>query len=307
MNVITTLSQIPPLKTLSVIINCGTKVATTLALVSALEYAGARVVLIDCESGDGSREHFERIARDHHLAFWWLDWPLRKHGLALDAVFTSVPAEQVMLIDSDLEIRNDRVVRLMTEALAGDNGLYGAGMLHGPAWLGSEHGVGPGVGYYAQRMWIPLVLLRTSAIVEGLARGMSFGQHRTFTTSPRHPLLSRWLAYRHWVPGLRRLGRSPRGEGCQTSPRPAFIEHDTGARMHEALCATGYRYAAIGEDIFGADVRHFHGVSRAMRKRPMRAIGRRMGLTLARNDVAAASIDGEIRNRLAVRYGIRFA
>lgn len=307
MTPIASLSEVPRVHTLAVIINCGTRLATTLALVSALKHARVPVLLIDCESDDGSRAHFELLARTYGLAFWWLDWPLRRHGAALDALFAEVPAERVLLIDSDLEIRDDRVIALMTSRLSVDDRAYGAGMLHGPAWLGKDHGLPDDVGYFAPRMWIPLVLLRTSAIGEALLEGASFRQHRAFLEVAGRPLLSRCLAYRYWIPGLRRLRMpGPRHAG-EIPPAPAFVEYDTGAALHQRLCARGHTFGAIGSDIFGHDVRHFHGVSRALRPHRLRALGRRLGMSLADNSVAESMVDMEIRNRLADRYGIRFA
>ena len=307
MTPVASLAEVPQVQTLAVIINCGTKLATTLALVSALEHARAPVLLIDCESDDGSRAHFEQLARRYGLAFWWLEWPLRRHGAALDALFAAIPAERVLLVDSDLEIRDDRVIALMTKALAADAGAYGAGMLHGPAWLGKDHGLPDHVGYFAQRMWIPLVLLRTAAIAEALLAGASFRQHRDFVEIADRPLLSRWLAYRYWMPGLRRLRVPRRRDAGGSPPAPAFVEYDTGAALHQRLCERGYRYAAIGADVFGHDVRHFHGVTRALRPHPIRALARHLGISLADNSVTERKVDLEIRNRLADRYGIRFA
>src|SRR5215472_5401835 len=83
----------------AVIINAGTKHAATLALLSALRYAGMPVLLIDCESKDGSLEHFSRLMETHE--FDLLSAPLKSHGGTLDWLFDVVPAEKVLLIDSD--------------------------------------------------------------------------------------------------------------------------------------------------------------------------------------------------------------
>jgi hypothetical protein len=307
MKIVSSLSEVPGVPVLAVIINCGTKLTTTLALASALAHGDAPVLLIDCESADGSRQHFTRLAHDHGLDFWWLDWPLRRHGIALDALLGSVQAKRVLLIDSDVEIRGDRVVQAMAHALDASPECYGGGMLHGPAWLGADHGLPSNVGYYAQRMWIPLVLLRTDPVVAALRAGASFAQRRAFTEIAGRPVLSRLLALRYWLPGLRelRIAGGERGQG--SAPTPAFVEYDTGADMHQALCAGGYRFAAIDPHIFGDDVLHLHGVTRAARPHPLRKIARRLGLRPAENSVAENSVRDQIKNRLAERYGIRFA
>jgi hypothetical protein len=303
MRVIPSLASLTPCRALAVIINCSTKWMTTLSLAAAVEHAKMPILLIDCESNDGSREHFSRLARERGLDFRWLDWPLRRHGRALDALFADVAAESVLLIDSDLEILEPAIVDEMCSALAADAGAYGSGLLHGPAWLGPEHGIPSGVGYYARRMWIPLVLLRTAPIRTALHNGVSFGQRRAFRDIARNPTLSRWLAYRFWVPGLRRL-RMPFGGRRMDQPRAAFVEYDTGADMHESLCATGYRFAALDVEHFGAEVRHYHGVSRAAMPHAMRRVGRRLGLRLPDNSTPEVTASGEVRRRLADRYGI---
>jgi hypothetical protein len=303
MQIVPSLASLPPCPALAVIINCSTKWTTTLTLASALEHAGLPILLIDCESNDGSREHFARLASQRGLDFRWLEWPLRRHGLALDALCADIRAESVLLIDSDLEILAPRIVTAMKDALAGHAQAYGSGLLHGPAWLGAEHGLPAGVGYYARRMWIPLVLLRTAPIRAALRNGVSFAQRRAFGEIPRSPTLSRWLAYRFWVPGLRRWQPKTGGGTCDERSA-AFIEYDTGADMHEALCAMGYRFAALDVDTFGGDVHHYHGMSRAAMPHVLRKAGRRLGLRLRDNSTPEAAARNEIRRRLADRYGI---
>jgi len=303
MQVIASLESLPLARAVAVIINCGTKWTATLALAAALEHTGLPILLIDCESRDGSREHFARLTRQRGIDVRWLDWPLRRHGLALDALFAAIPAESVLLIDSDLEILAPRIIVAMKDSLGADSQAYGSGLFHGPAWLGAEHGLPAGVGYYARRMWIPLVLLRTAPVREALRDGVSFAQRRAFREIPRSPLLSRWLAYRFWVPGLRRW-RSFAPMGVCDEGSAAFIEHDTGAEMHEALSARGYRFAALATDSFGGDVHHYHGMSRAAMPHVLRTTGRRLGLRLRDNSTPEANVRSQIQRRLADRYGI---
>ena len=98
------LSALPVADEYAVIINCGTKWVTTLALLSALRHAAMPVLLIDCESCDGSRAHFETLAQQNELSFHFLAWPLRPHPQALDELFANIPATKVLLVDSDVEI-----------------------------------------------------------------------------------------------------------------------------------------------------------------------------------------------------------
>ncbi len=54
------------------------KLVTTLALLSALRYAGMPVLIIDCRSEDGSWEHFIKLMEAYD--FDLLSAPLKKHG-----------------------------------------------------------------------------------------------------------------------------------------------------------------------------------------------------------------------------------
>lgn len=301
MRALASLADLPWQPAVSVIINCGTKWVTSLALAAARANTGWPLLLIDCESRDGSREHFARLSQRHGLDFYWLDWPLRRHGAALDALFQGIPAELVLLIDSDLEILDRRVVAAMADALRAREDAYGAGFLHRAQWLGAAHGLPDRVARYAERMWIPLVLLRTAPVRQALAEGASFAQQRAFLECSGRPVLSRWLGYRHWIPGLRRLARgNPRDQG---DPPPRIVEYDTGARMHASLQRNGYRFAALDEDLWG-DVRHYHGASRSRLTTALRKAVRSFashGLRTSREQPEAGA---DARARLQTLYGI---
>ena len=58
---INNLSDLPRSRERAVIINVGTKIVSPLALLSTLRYAGMPVLLIDCESKDGSLDHFIKL------------------------------------------------------------------------------------------------------------------------------------------------------------------------------------------------------------------------------------------------------
>lgn len=296
------LSRLPAMPNLAVIINCGTRWVSTLALVSLRARSDWPILVIDCESKDGSRAHFEQLSRRHGLHFHWLDWPLRPHGRTLDRLFDEVPAGQVLLVDSDVEIRDAAVLAAMQESLAADPSAYGAGFLHGPEWMGEAHGLPPHVGWYAQRMWIPLVLLRTAAIREARAVGESFLQRREFREIAGHPGLSRALGLRFWIPGLRGLRR--RGDG--TPEHAAFVEFDTGAAMHRCLAGFDHGLATPSRDLL-CQVHHYHGVSRAQRRWRPRKLAERLHLAGMANDVAQDAIIDEVRARLARVYAIDLA
>ena len=82
---IKTLAELGARDEQAVIINVGTKLVSTLALASALRFAGMPVLVIDCESDDGSFAHFSAL--QSRLNFDLLAAPLRRHSAALDWLF----------------------------------------------------------------------------------------------------------------------------------------------------------------------------------------------------------------------------
>jgi hypothetical protein len=108
--VITHLRELPPVPVQAVIINCGTRWVSTLELLSTLRHAGLPVLVIDCESADGSERHFQLLSRQAGIKFHWLAWPLRPHGMTLDRLFSEIAADTVLLVDSDVDIRDAGLV-----------------------------------------------------------------------------------------------------------------------------------------------------------------------------------------------------
>src|SRR5687768_15725113 len=102
--VVHSLLDLPRVENRAIIINVGTKWVTTLALLSALRYARMPVLVIDCESKDGSAEHFKALMQNH--SFDLLSAPLKPHGHTLDWLFINIQSENVLLLDSDAEILN---------------------------------------------------------------------------------------------------------------------------------------------------------------------------------------------------------
>jgi hypothetical protein len=296
------LRDIGPIPAIAVIVNCSTKLVTTLALASVLRRTRLPVLVIDCESTDGSRGHFAALAPRLERDFLWLPMPLARHGVTLDAVFDAMPAREVLLVDSDLEILDGRVVEAMAAALASAPDAYGAGFLHRRAWLAAQHGVRDRIGRYAERMWIPLVLLRTQAVRRARAGGASFAQRRDFAEFPGHPLLSRWAGMRLWIPGLRDL-LPPRHAAGGDPAAPAFVEHDTGALVHAELLAEGLRFAALDESLWG-DVHHFHGVTRSGLARRIDRFARRWRVITGATGTAQDAVGAMVRERLRSEYGL---
>ena len=311
MKVIQALDELPFVEAQAIIINCGTKWVTTLALASALKNSGMPVLLIDCESKDGSHGHFQQIADRYGWSFHWLSWPLRPHSDALDEIFRKIPASTVLLVDSDAEIRAPDLVNAMRSGLNSHHQNYGAGFLQPAGWLEPPaHLLPKKTGYSAERMWIPVSLLRVDLIRIALNNGASFKTRRPFFEIRDHTKLSRLIGYRFRIPGLRKLefpgfqhsGRSDdlRVEGI----RPAFMDFDTGADLHRHLVSAGYSYHVVSDSLW-SHVHHFHGVTRAALGGSLRRrIYIRLGMISDQTNTLGSSTLAQALSRLRDEYGI---
>jgi hypothetical protein len=309
MNHLTTLRELPATDTCAVIINCGTKWFTTLALASTIANTRYPVVIIDCESGDGSEEHFLELSRRYRWDVSWLRWPLRPHWQALDQVFLEIAAARVLLVDSDVELRTSSMPVEMQAALDQDPSAYGSGLLHGARWMGRESGLLDNVGFYAPRMWIPLVLLRTSHIRAALHEGGSFEPGRIYQECGVATRWARLVAARHRIIGLRRLELPRRPSATLTgAPRSgeaiaAFVEYDTGARLHDRLTRRGLTFKELPGTYWQA-VHHYHGVTRATIASWPRRISRRLGIISRHTETPQQDAVEHAKSRLAAHYAI---
>ena len=82
---ISDLTELAACPEVAVIINVDTKYVSTLALLSTLRYARMPVVMIDCESRDGSFAWFERLMADQE--FYLMSARLRQHGETITRTF----------------------------------------------------------------------------------------------------------------------------------------------------------------------------------------------------------------------------
>ena len=98
--VISDLSGLPKTAETAVIINAGTKYVTRFALLSTLRHAQVPTIVLDCASRDVSFGWFEHLLADHE--FYLMPAKLRLHGQTLDWIFTQIPSDQVLLVDSDV-------------------------------------------------------------------------------------------------------------------------------------------------------------------------------------------------------------
>ena len=306
MLIIDSFKKLPFMEEYAVIINCRTKWYTALALVSCLKNVDTPVLIVDCQSGDGSFDLFSELSKELSLDFYWLSLPLRPHGETLDLLFSHIPAKRLLLIDSDLELLSGEVVSAMRQALMGSEKAYGAGLLHRAGWMHPpEHNLPRHTIYYVSRMWIPLVMLDRRRIVGALSAGESFRTQRLFAERFLPVPIARFMAYRYRLPLLRQLWWPRRqvtigGEAIQ--PQPAVVEFDTGARLHQALLRQGLTFAEVPES-YGTQVSHYHGVTRATLSSHLLKAATRLGLMAkGQSSVNTANLQQKARERLASAY-----
>jgi glycosyltransferase involved in cell wall biosynthesis len=247
----------------AVIINCSTRWMTTLALFSALRYLDIPILVVDCESTDGSWDWFSELSKKNK--FDLTKARLRPHGSTLDYLFAQIPADALLLIDSDLEILSSQVaVKITQAAMEGNN--YGAGFLHESEWIRGGHTPEWAKGFYMERMWIPFTCLKVAPVKLALAAGNTFLHSRTYLEFPKSALLSKALYARHRLPVVKhfKLEFLNRFRFDGTALGAAFREYDTGAKMHEYFQqSTSLKFVNLGMDLCSTSVKHCHGITRS--------------------------------------------
>lgn len=249
--------------TRALIINVDTRPVTVLAVLSLV--AGSRwpLTIVECSRDPEEARYFRRLADCLGVGFERL--PLQPHGRTLDRLFRETEADRLLLMDSDAELLDPALLPALEAGLA-DPLAFGSGFRQQGNWA-----VEAGIPYawYAERMWMPLCLMDVAAVRRALDAGISFMHRKHFNDVAGWPRLSRLLAARRHLPGLRRLSldwlkpwrREIFGE------RPAFVYYDTGADVFAHLTAAGFRYAELDWAWQRRCVAHHHGVTRRRLRR----------------------------------------
>jgi glycosyltransferase involved in cell wall biosynthesis len=291
--ILKTIAQLTPVRHRAVIINVSTKEVSTLALLSALRYSDIPILLVDLESNDGSWEHFSLFAETEPRVDL-LAGSLKKHGYVLDKIFRETRDEIILLIDSDLEIRDPEIVKRLLGEAEGPNA-FGAGAIHGPEWLGRAHGMPEKIALYQERMWIPFTSLRVQPVQEALNEGFSFINRWVPNELPSFPWLSKLMMKRFFLLGAKEI-RAAFLRGTRRTyqnERPNLLCCDTGA---DIFCHLKYDkekgFTNHGIDTLLTMVSHYHGVTR-------RQLNKR-----DKNAVAMDDIMIQVLSRLRQEYGV---
>jgi hypothetical protein len=246
----------------AIIINVGTRLPTTLALLSTLRHAGMPVLLVDCESKDDSLATFRGMLATHQ--FDLVSAPLKPHGRTLDWLFAHVRADEVLLVDSDVEILGPDIVAFMQQFI-GDERTFGCGFIDGPGFLVAEKGFLHNA-YYAERPWIPLAMLKTALVKEALADGCSFVDKVVFNDFVSRGLLTKVMRRaRQSLPLLARLGVDVPGalRTAHNGWRPEIVYYDTGAEVYQHLRFKKEQlFVGMPAHFAPRYATHFSGVSR---------------------------------------------
>lgn len=275
----------------AIIINVNTKLVTTLALLSALRHAKVPVLLIECQSTDGSLAHFRALMEKYQ--FDMLTLPLRSHGVTLDWLFRHAKSEQLLLVDSDLEILNDDIVRFFYDHIE-DKAVFGCGFFNGPEWLEIPYFKQGGHTemLYHERPWMPLVLFKVAPVLMALEAGVSFDAQHVDNEFSRVPWLARWRAKNSRLKKLLQAGPKLLRRPFYGS-FPRSIYYDTGAYIFEFLRYRKFLY--------------FNGMSAVLHERYAHHYWGVTRMTLNSDDThggaGPAAIIADVRQRLSAHYG----
>lgn len=287
------IDDLPHLEERAVIINCGTKEPSTLALMSTLKYAAMPVLVIDCESKDGSVEHFSSLMS--RFSFDMLSAPLRGHGLTLDWLFNKIPADKVLLVDSDAEITDPAILCFMREYID-ESSTFGAGFVNGPTWMDDIPGDALEGAYLHERPWMPLVMLKVKFIRAALAAGVSFSARTIYNDVFFSEGLSRRLAQlRIRFPLLKAVGTPKALRKSYYGHAPLRVYCDTGAMILQYLKYNReLAFVGLPDRFHDRYVTHFGGLTRVALDK--------FQANPSRDD----SVKHEVRRRLRERYGMEF-
>jgi hypothetical protein len=285
------IGEMPHVNERAVIINCSTKTVSTLALLSALRYAGMPVLLIDCESKDGSLNHFRNLLDSYR--FDLLAAPLRGHGDTLDWLFSVIAADKVLLVDSDVEILNSRVFVFLREYID-EPWTFGAGYVNGPTWIDDVPGNALQGAFLQERIWVPFTLLKVKFIREALGAGISFRARTIYNDLFFSEKLSARLnRIRSRFPAFKRLQTPHMFRRAYYGQTPARVYCDTGAEMLQHLkYERELSYIALPVRFHTGYVTHFGGLTRL-------ALDQVDGM-----QSEARSVDEIIRQHLRDIYGV---
>jgi len=253
--VYSSLQEIKHQHNIAIIINVATPLLSTLALHSALKYAKMPVLVVNSPIDDqalNSPDYKYLLKLHDEYNFDLIELPLKKHGYILDEIFMNINADNILLIDSDLEIIDTYAIDYMLKYIEYP-WVFGSGFIQGPRGLGGDSPMVKKNGYLVERMWIPLTILDVKKVKEAIRREKSFIAKYVFNDFPIIPTISKMLFYSYKFRLFKKnrvkhkykfkflnLFKQKFGDYS-----PSFIHYDTGADIYQDLKYT-QDYSFIG-------------------------------------------------------------
>jgi hypothetical protein len=256
--IIKEISNLKRIKQRCIIINYNTKKVTFLSLLSAIRYTKVPILLIDCKSNDGSFEFFSSLQDRYN--FDLISLPLNSHGSTLDFIFSTLNDEEILLLDSDLEILDTMIIEYLNRHINYPR-IFGSGFLDGPGILSNEIFKNSGLqnAFYFERPFMPIVLFKVNFIKEALEAGISFN---TITIKNGMGLIPGFLTKNSRQ--LRIISESLRlFRKRYFTLYPSKIFYDTGAKIYEYLRYNKFNFFVnLPQPCHSEYVTHYWGVTR---------------------------------------------
>lgn len=122
-----------------------------------------------------------------------------------------------------------------------------------------------GHGYFEERMWIPLTMLKVEPVRAAIRVDNSFGERQVFNDFAPSKTISRVIgSLRYRLPALRKrqLGWLDAFKESHHGLKPWLIWYDTGAALYRHLkYVADYQFVGLPAEFHPNYARHFSGVT----------------------------------------------
>lgn len=250
----------------AVIINHNSKAVASLSLLSTIKYSNLKVLLIDCESDDGSLEHFKKLMAIYN--FDLVSAPFNLHGTTLDWIFRNINSEFALLVDSDIEILNSQIFSFIKEYKDGEK-IFGIGFTDGPFIIKNRKDILYN-GMFMERMWIPFVYLNVPMVKNAIEEGKTFNAKYHYNdlffsefisrqTANLRRLILKYFNYYIKFPDL--------FKGSFYELKPSLLFYDTGAEIYSYLKYNkGFDFVGLPEKYHKRYMNHLGNYTKSVMK-----------------------------------------
>lgn len=254
----------------AIIINCGTVLYSTLAILSIKKHSNLPIVLIDCDTPNSgwdkklSFKYFDNLM--NHIDFDLLSLPLNIHGKTLDNIFREIQSKIVLLLDSDAEILNSNIVDLFIK-YSSQKQFWGSGF---KTFFRKTTDFTYNIlnGLYMERVFMPFCILNVEKVNEALCNNISFEAFIKNNDFPFNKKICKILRKRYKLPFFKKRPHIftkyfTKGQKFHDHYYPDWLYYDTGAKIYEYLCYNKeYWFCELSEDISTDYLLHAYGTTR---------------------------------------------